>query len=162
MFKIYKYFFKSKIIKIILIGIVAPLVINIFFTVMSYIAGLDNPYNDGYTTDFKDFLLIVFIAPLVETIIFQYTPLKIAEHFFDKFKFIFWITIIIASIFFGLLHWKSGLYILVAFFYGLIWSFCCLVFMRRKQHPILYTAFIHSCYNGLLFCLTLVSNLFNP
>ena len=160
MFKIYKYFFKLQIFKIILVGIIAPLLINIFFSIMSYIAGLDNPYNGGYTTDFKDFLLIVVIAPLIETIIFQYTPLKIAEQFLDKSKFIFCIPIIITSILFGLLHWKSGLYIFVAFFYGLSWSFCCLVFMRRKQGPIFYTAFIHSCYNGLLFCLTLAINLF--
>jgi membrane protease YdiL (CAAX protease family) len=58
------------------------------------------------------------------------------------------------AICFGLLHWKSVFYIIIMFFIGLVWAFCCLVFLRRKQHPILYTALTHGCYNCLLFTLS--------
>ena len=160
MTNIYKYFYKSRAAKIILIGIIAPLLINLFFHIITYIAGLENLHNGGYTTNFIDFVTIVFIAPFIETLFFQYTPLRVAELFFKNNKYIFFITIIITSTLFGLLHWKSILYIIIAFFYGLIWSFCCLVFIRKKQHPILYTALIHSCYNGLLFSLTFVISFF--
>ena len=156
--KIYKYFYKSRSLKIILIGIIAPLLINIVFHILFYVADLDNLSNhDGYSTTFTDFILIVVIAPFMETLFCQYAPLKFAELFIKKQKYIhFCITIIIFSIVFGLLHWKSVLYMLVAFFYGLIWSFCCFLFIRKRQHPLLYTTLIHSCYNGLLFSLTFV------
>jgi membrane protease YdiL (CAAX protease family) len=115
-------------------------------------------FND-YTTTIGDFFLIVLIAPFFETFISQYAPLKIAGLFVKKYKYIYCYTIICISIFFGLMHPKSVLYFMITFFYGLIWSFCCLLFIRRKQHPLLFTALIHACYNGLLFGVTFLLTL---
>jgi hypothetical protein len=154
MYKFYRYLYKSHTITILLFGVCVPLVINFLFNVIWNTEGTHN--FSKYTTTILYFILIVLIAPFFETLISQYVPLKIAGWFIDKHKYIYCYTIIGMAIFFGLMHVKSPLYIIIAFFYGLTWSFCCLLFIRRKQHPIFFTALIHGCYNGILFGLTLL------
>jgi len=161
MLNIYKYFYKLSPLKLILLGVGVPFLLNFSLHFFLEVVGWGDKFDhEGYTTTFSDFIVLVIIAPLLETLFCQFIPLKIASQFANKYKYIFCITIIIISLIFGLLHWKSPLYMIVAFFYGIIWSFCCLIFIRKKQHPILYTALIHGCYNGLLFGLTLAMDLF--
>lgn len=154
MYKFYRYFYKLHTIKILLLGICAPLIINILFVFLDTILNINGTADiDGYATTIKDFFLIVLVAPFFETLVFQYAPLKIAGLFANKYKYIYAITSV--SVLFCLMHSK---YSIVAFFYGLAWSFCCLLFIRRKQHPVFFTTLIHICYNGLLFGLTFFSN----
>ncbi|OJX87685.1 MAG: hypothetical protein BGP01_03705 [Paludibacter sp. 47-17] len=155
MIKIYSYLYKSHTFKIILYAIGSTLVVNIFFVIlfMLFNVNTDESFNT-YDTGFLDFLLIVLLAPFCETFIFQYMPLKLTSYFYKKKTNVFFYTIIVSSVLFGLMHFKSIQYMLIAFFYGLIWSFSCFIFFRRKQNPFLYTTFIHSIYNFILFVLT--------
>ncbi len=156
MIKLYYYLYKSHTFKIILFAIGSTLFVNIFFILLFMLIDVNtNDSFNTYDTGFLDFLLIAFIAPLIETLIFQFMPLKLASYFHKKNTRIFFYTIIITSVLFGLMHFKSPQYMLIAFFYGLIWSFSCFIFFRKKQNPLLYTTLIHSTYNTILFTLTM-------
>jgi membrane protease YdiL (CAAX protease family) len=152
MYRFYRYFYQLHTIKILLFGISIPLLINALFVSLDMIWSTnETDHFDGYAITIGSFFTIVLIAPFIETLVSQYIPLKIAGLFIKKYQYIYCYTILCVSVFFGLMHSKSILYSVIAFFYGLIWSFCCLVFIRRKQHPLFFTTLIHACYNGLLF-----------
>jgi hypothetical protein len=154
MYKYYRYFYQLHTIKILLYGVCVPFLINILFVFIDTILNINIIADmDGYTITIGYFFIIVIVAPFLETLIFQYAPLKIAGLFAIKYKYIYTITGI--SVFFGLMHVK---YSIIGFFYGLILSFCCLLFIRRKQYPVFFTTLIHACYNGLLFGLTFLLN----
>lgn len=156
MCKIYKYLYKLNTTRIVLFGMFLALFVNIFFFSIGSVLGLINEDSNinEYEMNIKGFMLVVILAPLIETIVFQYVPLKIAGLFIKgKLHVLYW-TIICASTLFGLLHGDLILYTLIAFFYGLIWMCCCFLLIRKKQHPVLFTWLIHACYNGLLFGLT--------
>ncbi|NLO71337.1 MAG: CPBP family intramembrane metalloprotease [Porphyromonadaceae bacterium] len=154
MYKIYKYFYKTNIFVCLLYAISLTLFVNFSIVFLYTSLGFDttNSFNN-YNINLKDFLLIVVFAPFTETLLFQYTPLKIASLFHRK-KYTYCVFILISSIIFGSLHWKSTAYMIITFFYGIIWSYFCLLFIRRKQHPIFFTSLIHACYNGILILIT--------
>jgi membrane protease YdiL (CAAX protease family) len=159
MYKLCHYFYKLHTIKLLLFGICAPLLINFLFIFSDTALGTGGTDNfREYTTTIIDFVLIVLIAPFIETFVSQYVPLKITGLFVKKYKYMYCYTILFTSVIFGLMHSTSALYFIITFFYGLIWSFCCLVFIKRKQHPLFFTTLIHACYNGLLFGGTFLLN----
>ncbi|MDR2805462.1 MAG: CPBP family intramembrane metalloprotease [Dysgonamonadaceae bacterium] len=151
MYRIYHYLYKSKAITILLFGIFSALCVNFLLVCLNTLLNLEDWSEvKEYSTTIKDFFIIVGFAPFVETFCFQYAPLKIAGLFVKKYKHLVFI-IIAVSVLFGLLHQNSTVYFIIVFFYSLIWSFCCFLFIRRKQHPLLFTTLIHASYNGVLF-----------
>ena len=156
MCNIYKHLYKFSTTKIVISGISLALVANMLFIFTGSIFGLINEDNaiDGYETDIAGFLTIILLAPFIETIVFQYLPLKIAGLFIKKSRYVLYYTILLVSLLFGLLHGDLILYKLTAFFYGFIWICCCFLLIRKKRRPIFFTWLIHACYNGLLFGLT--------
>ena len=157
MIKLYSYLYKCHAFKVVLYAIGITFFVNIFFVLLFMLFGVDMNESFGrYDTGIWDFFLIALIAPFFETFIFQFMPLKLASYFRKKKTKIFFYTIILTSVLFGFMHFKSPQYMLIAFFYGLIWSSSCFMFLRRKQNPLLYTTLIHSTYNAILFSLTIV------
>ena len=92
----------------------------------------------------------IILAPLLETLFFQYLPLKICQSWLRKYRYSFCTTIVIASIVFAAMHKSEISYFVAVFLAGLAWGFSCFVLMRKKRHPILYTTLMHACYNGVL------------
>lgn len=155
---IYSYFYKTSIVKIILIGIFLPLIFNILAHVVFALLsnGAEVSHMPGriekYTT-FSFILTVTIIAPLIETLLIQYLPVKICQAIFRKYKYSSCITVFLSSLLFASLHMIDVLYFSVVLFSGFIWAFSCLIFMRKKRHPFVFTAITHACYNGILvFC----------
>jgi len=97
--------------------------------------------------------LIFIFAPLIETLIFQYTAHNILNYFkFEKD----WIYIILMSLTFSLVHFSSLYYILMVFCSSISLNlFFIKTSKRDKLVSFLLTALFHSLYNlfGYLFVL---------
>jgi|GEM_PF-3580192 len=149
--KIYAYYYKLNITKVILLGILLMVIFNLLANILclGWINGTSGGALNRYLAS-SFFWIATLIIPLIETVLFQYFPIKIFQIIFRPNKYRYYITIILSSIIFASLHTISVLYFLIVLFCGHVLAFSCFVFMRRKQHPIFYTALIHACYNGIL------------
>ena len=96
-------------------------------------------------------MLTIFVAPIIETWIFQYTSLIVLKEVFkvenDK------ICILIMSLVFSQFHWYSWLYVVMIFFSGLILNNFYITALRKYKYSFLLTVLLHSIYNlyGFLF-----------
>ena len=151
--RFFKFLYKLNLGRLFLFGVFTPLLINLLIVSVFTALGIeDSNDSDVYKISIRDFVLAVLIVPFLETYFFQYMPLRIAKSYMKKWRDIYCYVIIISSVIFGLLHMWSAFHSFIAFFYGVIWSFCCFIFMRKKmKHPVLLTGSIHACYNCLLF-----------
>ncbi|MDR0438184.1 MAG: CPBP family intramembrane metalloprotease [Bacteroidales bacterium] len=92
----------------------------------------------------------MILAPLVETLVYQYLPLRVCQKWFRRYKYSFCITIVLVSIVFGSRHAHMGVIgICNSLLAGIVWCFLCFVLMQKKRHPILYTTIMHACYNAV-------------
>jgi len=173
--KLYSYYYKSSVLKIILIGIPLLFILSLFvtiifellnireiklFSISGYPLSLNNMTSSRIVNNLLIFLLVVVLGPLAETIIFQYLPLKACQKWFSKHKYSICITIVFASIVFALIHLPRVRNICSAFLSGLIYCFVCFVFMRKKRRPILYTTILHGCYNFIAITVNSIPLLF--
>lgn len=96
------------------------------------------------------FIIIVIIAPLVETLIFNLFPNEILKKFGINNNFLL---VIIPSIFFSLFHLYHPIYSLMAFIGGLIMNNYYLYNQKKCANAFLMVALLHSSYNlyGYLF-----------
>ena len=92
----------------------------------------------------------IIVAPFLETIFFQFLPLIIVHYHFKKYKYRYCIIILLSAIVFAVLHPHELFYFTAMLSLGLTLSFTCFIFIRKKQHPILYTSLVHAGYNGFL------------
>ena len=94
-------------------------------------------------------LLLIVIGPVLETVLFQYLPISIAQRFTKKK----WVIIFSSSVVFGLGHLYNPVYFTMAFFGGVICSYLFIYSEERKKSGILFCIVFHSLYNlyGLLF-----------
>lgn len=154
---LYAWLYKTSIKKIVSLAILSSILSSLII-IMSYvlIGGDADSISDGYDLTLSSFLLIVLVAPFFETVLLQYFPLKLLSYAFKRKQVLIFWCIIPLSALFGVLHMESTIYMIAAFSFGLIWNFSCYLFIRRRQHPIIYTTIIHSSYNFILFSLTLL------
>jgi CAAX amino terminal protease family. len=95
-------------------------------------------------------VLGLIIAPIIETILYQYLP----NHFLIKIRILNkYLLIIIPSLLFGLSHSYHFLYMLMTFFGGVVLNYYYIEMKKRTSYSLWATALIHSLYNlyGLLF-----------
>lgn len=109
---------------------------------------------------FTFFIIATIIVPIVETLIFQYLPIKVTQLVLKnkKQKFQELWSIIISSILFSLIHCYSFVYIVLAFILGIIFAFSFIISQKRKENPLINVIIIHSIYNVIIFIIDLVSN----
>jgi hypothetical protein len=144
--KLYAYLYKLSVLKLLLFGIFLSLFIAGGMVALGiWISPKEDDVDFLRTINFRYFVKATIIAPLLETYIFQYLPLKIARYFFQENKYLYCITIVFFAGLFGLLHPNHFM-----FLFGLVLVLICFVLMRKKQHPFLYTALIHCVYNTVL------------
>jgi membrane protease YdiL (CAAX protease family) len=113
--------------------------------------GCDYDMSDGI--DFKNpgvgnLIYGMGIGPLFETWLFQFLPLKLSKFLHIKFC---WPAIIVSAAFFASAHPHNPEYLTLIFFHGVILASLCLLFIKKKKHPILYTALVHAVHNVLVF-----------
>lgn len=98
------------------------------------------------------FLAIVVIAPVLETYLINYYPIKILERWKVHNRILL---IIIPSIIFSLFHYYNLIYVCMAFFGGLIMNSYYIINRELSDKAIYWLMLLHSMYNlfGYLFVL---------
>jgi CAAX prenyl protease-like protein len=91
----------------------------------------------------EQFILVVILAPVFETLIFQYS---IIDMVLIKFKSE-GLAILLSALGFSLIHVYSVQYWVATFLSGLLFAFLFLVLSRKNSKPILYITILHAVYN---------------
>ena len=156
--ELYSYYYKLSVLNIVLIGIFLPFIsslfLNSFFQLLNILElELFNISREPLVTivakNLLWFIVVpVILAPLVETLLYQYLPLKICQKWLRRYKYSFCIAIVLTSIVFAWRHGPTIIGICSALISGTIWCFSCFVLMRKKRYPIFYTTLMHGCYNA--------------
>lgn len=95
----------------------------------------------------EEFILVVIVAPIFETFIFQYLP----NFYLRKYNVCY--TILISSFLFGLAHNYSYIYILYGFIVGLLFISAYVFSIKEKINPFLIICYTHFIYNLFAFCM---------
>lgn len=99
------------------------------------------PFNNIY----EDFFLVVCLAPIIETGLFQFIPAHFLKRF-NKLKII-----LISSIIFSLSHWYSVLNFVYGFIIGILFITGYFYAINKKSNPVLTIIFSHAFYNIYAF-----------
>jgi membrane protease YdiL (CAAX protease family) len=116
----------------------------VFYCMSKDVAIAQNPLEKK--TEFEKILIILIIAPIIETLTLNLLPIKI----FKKIIKSNLITIILTSSIFAFMHYYSFLSILKSFVSGIIYNGFFLVVETKYQvliKAILLTILLHSFYN---------------
>ncbi len=98
------------------------------------------------------FLVTVVIAPLIETVIYQFAIIVIVFHFFGTRIYSIILAILLSSIIFGLSHYYNPTYAIVATFVGLSFAvFYVLAKFRKDISAVFLIFFTHSLLNFTAF-----------
>lgn len=96
------------------------------------------------------FIQVVLLAPLVETLIFQYATINFLRSF-KMFKNNNLIIISISAIFFGLAHAYSLNYIINATCMGIFFAYPFIIYEKKERSPYWTACIIHSLRNLFSF-----------
>lgn len=100
----------------------------------------------------SEFIMVVFIAPIIETIVFQYLIINQVYISYNGKK-IKILAIIISSLGFGLIHLYNLNFFFVATFIGVLLAFSFCYFKEKTNNltAIIYVFLIHSLSNAYVF-----------
>ena len=92
-----------------------------------------------------DYIVVILVAPLVETALFQALPYHLLRKipFFQKRV---WLIIVISGLFFALQHFYSILYIIFAFVPGIL--LVTGYHLRQGKHPFFSISAVHLLINA--------------
>ncbi|OYZ52051.1 MAG: hypothetical protein B7Y11_12755 [Sphingobacteriia bacterium 24-36-13] len=141
---------KINLIKLIFLTVIVEISVGVLFTFLLSSKKMIGPEFD---TKYEEFLLVVFFAPLLETLIFQYS---IISYILEKRPNAYLFSCIFSATLFGLSHFYSPEYILKTFFSGLLFGSLYLVVQNKNKNSFLIVAVAHSIYNLIIFCLRLI------
>lgn len=102
---------------------------------------ISNPIFNERISVIAKFFVILIVSPVLETIIFQYFILKLLNLLFKR-QYISWI---LSSILFGLVHAFSYHYVIFSTFIGLVFGACFITY--KESNPIIRTTTLHCLYN---------------
>ncbi len=148
------YLLKQRRVIFIIIGVFLLLVINLVITSIPFLASIDSVspkkklIESGVITAF---ITVIIIAPIIETILFQYLPITIISFFLKENKYIKPITIIISAISFSVVHIYNYTYFIMAFIGGLIFAYLFILSKQRKENPVVNLLVIHTLLNLIPF-----------
>jgi membrane protease YdiL (CAAX protease family) len=131
--------------KIILLAVIINFLNTFFFSFISNVF-----FNMKLSKGFRSFdslmdeiIIAILVAPLVETIIFQY---GIIETFKSRYKPL--ICCIISAFLFALIHMYNYFYFLFAFFSGLVLAYVYYIGNINRK-GILFVFLVHFIYNSI-------------
>jgi len=132
--------------------------IVICFIPLLLLAELQSESTEG--PDINSWIIIILIAPFLETLVFQYFP------FWFMQKWIWLKTkkglyIIVSAMLFGLSHTYSLSYIIMAFSVGLILAYIYFFYSKTTKLAFWSTTLIHSLRNGFSFLIATYADNFN-
>ena len=134
--------------KLISIGICLNFLFSIFFSQISHFF-FDKVVSEGFENNFGTILdqafWILIIAPLFETLFFQYFIIETLNK-----KFTPCVSCFISALLFGLSHKYNIFYFLFAFFSGIIFSVIYYISSSGKR-GIINTLLTHVIYNTIAF-----------
>lgn len=99
----------------------------------------------------------VFVAPLLETLLFQMFPMSILWYF-RFFRRRRWFIVLISGLVFGAQHFYSLQYILVTFAIGMLMMWGYIV--KYKRHAFWSVALYHFIWNGSICAYQIVESYF--
>jgi len=94
------------------------------------------------------FIVTVIIAPLFETLFFQYGIIKTFTYFNPKTKYI---AIFLSSLLFSLIHLYSLTYIIYTFIMGVFFGILYFASVKKGLMPYWIIVIVHSLYNFTVF-----------
>jgi membrane protease YdiL (CAAX protease family) len=125
----------------IMVGL--KLISGLFFGVLTkLLTGKD--IEDGvfhFSSKWEEFFLACVAAPLLETLLFQQLLFKLLQKFKVKYTWV----VVIGGLIFGFAHNYHLMYVINAFFGGMILMSCYL--LRIGKHPFLVTCIVHAVFN---------------
>lgn len=150
----YLVFILSFYIISIIIFIIPSIFIEEFF---NYNLIDNNPISE-VTNKWAFFILILLIAPIIETLIFQIFLIKgfyiffilLLENRMNEDK-ILWISILLSSISFGFLHFYDTFYIIIMSFLGFFWGIVYFFCKKRGNSPFITITILHFLYNFTVY-----------
>ena len=117
----------------------------VIFEALTLLYKFDNGFQEFTENLFEKFIIIVVIAPLIETLIFNYFLQKVLSKFIKNTFYL----IFISSLIFAFAHCHSIIYIFFGFFGGLILNL--FYFLNKKDRSIKYafwmTFLLHALVN---------------
>ncbi|WP_433835642.1 lysostaphin resistance A-like protein [Flavobacterium anhuiense] len=135
--------------ELILLIVLLNFLNSYIFSIISDFFGiaLNKGFNDQYTIKEK-IVLFVIVAPLMETLLFQYAVIEIFKSLKVKLKY----CCFISALSFALMHLYNIFYFLYAFAGGLLFAF---LYIRGKnqKNAIVLPLIAHTIYNGIVFIL---------
>lgn len=134
---------------IFVMGIVGFVYSIITVNILRYVFYIDplKGYTEGVVSNFDVVASIIsgiFLAPIVETVIFQAIVLEILK----KLKICSSLKIGTSAVLFGVAHGIYGIaYAILAFFIGIVLAYSYLIFEEKRERKILGVMYIHSLIN---------------
>ncbi|WP_133227976.1 CPBP family intramembrane glutamic endopeptidase [Mucilaginibacter psychrotolerans] len=141
----------SKFAKVFLVCFVFSLCNGYLFDYIgsTFFPGLDGNPIDKESVPEQLFLACI-VAPLIETLIFQYAVIKLLKRIGIRN---FYLLLTIPAVLFGLSHYYNPLYIMAMFIGGLIMNYLFLYCQANGYKAFWWVALLHCLYNlfGILF-----------
>ncbi len=138
---------KINIIKLSFLTVIIELSVSF---VVSFLLHSEQSVGPKFETKLEEFVLVVILAPLFETLIFQYS---IISHIIGKRPNALLFACIVSAVFFGLSHFYSPEYIFKTFISGLLFGTLFLVGYKKNKNAFVVVTITHSIYNLTVFCL---------
>lgn len=140
-------------------GVILNILLSfIYFDLLGIDLGKENDMLLSIPKHFQ-FILAVFIAPLIETAFFQYLPIVLTLKTLLELNIIstcskkhYFIVIVISSFLFALIHTFSIVYFLIAFIMGLYFGYITIIseFVRKKKvNVFISVGLVHTIINSM-------------
>lgn len=162
MYRALKYLLKVPRYKFIVLSITVALSWTILASFIGNLLGASIIHKTSFLLEkslFHKFNIQVFLAPIIETLIFQFLIIEFFYFLFKKYS----ICLIISSLFFGIMHYTNNhniTYTLAAIFAGLIFATIYIISKNRKDlNAFLVVILVHSSTNLFSFLINnIISN----
>lgn len=100
---------------------------------------------------------VVILAPVFETLLFQYLVIKGIRYVLIKLRHnLFWVPVVLSGLLFGLDHRYNLHYLISGIFIGIILAFLYRIFMHRKENEFGIIMLVHSLVNLIVFSLEFI------
>jgi membrane protease YdiL (CAAX protease family) len=90
------------------------------------------------------FIIACIVAPLLETLMFQWLPIRAVQYVSRKSR---WSAIMLSAIAFSVAHWYNGYYVIFAFLVGLVFAYSFIICDQAGKRPFLSVCLIHALRN---------------
>ena len=105
--------------------------------------------SEAFKSVVLEWLVIVIVAPLIETLLFQSLIIELVCKLFKRPRRNLFISVTASSVAFALSHSYSISYIIITFLAGVILALAYYLGRYRKESPIVLVFVIHAVYNLL-------------